>query len=44
MRKNRKIFESLYIAQKFAESVAGKIIERRLPGYNYVDFIYIVTW
>jgi hypothetical protein len=41
---NRKVFQNLYNAQEFAKTINGKITERALPNYNYVEWIYIVEW
>jgi hypothetical protein len=42
--KNKKVFEDIYFARKFAQQVNGEIKEQMLPGYNSVEFVYIVEW
>lgn len=41
---NSKVFEVEQLAKEYAEKVSGKVKMIQLPGYNYVDIIYVVEW
>jgi hypothetical protein len=40
----RKLFEIEAYAYKFAAMVNGSVKRVSLPGYNFVDDVYIVTY
>jgi hypothetical protein len=39
---NSKVFEVEQLAKEYAEKVNGKVKMIQLPGYNFVEIIYVV--
>lgn len=40
----KKVFETEYAAKRFAEEVGGTIEAQTIPGYMWVETVWVVRW